>query len=151
MRRSIFCLIVGIFCTALLGSAVSVYLFHDVDRDMVGRLNEAFLALCIESILFALIVGGAAGLLTALGRLAFRLRGYSPYAMPSFFLGVGVTVLQYPWDFSARKLFPKLADLSLSIYLAAAIGLCTVVLLRGILRRKKAFEAARDSLAVSRP
>ena len=107
---------------------------------MRGRLNEAFLRMCTESILFALIVGGAAGLLTTLGRFVFHLRGYSPRAMLGFLLGIGVTVVQYPWDFSARKIFPKLGDASLSIYLVAAIVLCTVVLLRDTFKQKKVFE-----------
>jgi hypothetical protein len=143
MPRSILFLILGIFCTALLVSAISVYLLHDVDHGMVGRLNEAFSQLCTESILFALIVGGAAGLLTALGRFVFHLRGYSPRSMSGFLLGIGVTAFQYPWDFSARKISPKLADASLSIYLVAAIVLCAVVLLGDTFKQKKVFEAAK--------
>jgi hypothetical protein len=50
--------------------------------------------------------------------------------MLGLFLGVGVTAFQYPWDFAGRKVFPKFVDSSLSIYLAIAIVLCTVVLLR---------------------
>ncbi len=143
MRRSILFLILGIFCTALLVGAISVYLLHDVDRDMMGRLNEAFLQLCTESILFALIVGGPAGLLTALGRVVFHLRGYSPRAILGFLLGIGVAVCQYAWDFSARKIFPKQADESLYIYLVAAIVLCSVVLLRDTYKQQKVFEAAK--------
>jgi hypothetical protein len=141
MWRSILFLILGFFCTALLVAAISVYLLHDVDHDMVGRLNEAFLQSCTEGILFGLIVGGSAGLLTILGRFVFHLRGYSPRAMSGFILGISVTVFQYPWDFSTRMIFPKLEDVSLFVYLVAAIVLCTLVLLRDTLKQKKEFEA----------
>jgi hypothetical protein len=148
MRRTILFLTLGIFCTALIVSAISVYLFHDVDHDMKGRLNEAFLQSCTEGVLFALIVGGAAGPLTTLGRFVFHLRGFSPRVMSGFFLGIGVAAIQYPWDYSTRILFPNLADLSLSIYLVAAIVFCAVFLLRGTFKQKKAFEAARASSSV---
>ena len=58
MWRAILLFMLGILCAALLGAAVSVYLFHDVDRDQIGHWNEAFAGLCIEFVLFTLIVGG---------------------------------------------------------------------------------------------
>jgi hypothetical protein len=61
MRRSILFLILGILCSALFIAVISVYVLHDVDHDQIGNLNEAFARLCVESVLFALIVGGAAG------------------------------------------------------------------------------------------
>jgi len=61
MRRSIFSLTLGIFCAALVVSAISVYLFRDVDQEMRGRWNEAFVQSCGESVLFALIVEGQQG------------------------------------------------------------------------------------------
>jgi hypothetical protein len=145
MRRTILFLTLGIFCTALIVSAISVYLFHDVDHDMKGRWNEAFLQSCTESVLFALIVGGAAGLLTALGRFVFHLRGFSPRVMSGFFLGIGVAVVQYPWDYLTRVLFPSLADLSLYIYLVAAIVFSAAFILRDTFKQKRALEAAKAS------
>jgi hypothetical protein len=58
MRRAILLLMLGIFCTALFGTAISVYLFHDVDKDKIGHWNEAFAGLCTESVLFTVVVGG---------------------------------------------------------------------------------------------
>jgi hypothetical protein len=48
MLRAILLFMLGMFSTALLSAGVSVYIFHDVDRDMVGHLNEAFTGLCTE-------------------------------------------------------------------------------------------------------
>jgi hypothetical protein len=48
----------GVFCTALFSSAITVYIFHDVDKDMTGRWNDAFAGLCTGSVLFTMIVGG---------------------------------------------------------------------------------------------
>jgi hypothetical protein len=69
--------------------------------------------------------------------------------MLGLFLGIGVTMFQYPWEFSARKLFPTLAESALSFYLIVAIVLCTVVLLRDTSRQmklRKALEAESLSL-----
>jgi hypothetical protein len=145
MRRTTLFLVLGIFCTALLVDAIAVYLLHDVDHDMMGRLNEAFLQLCFESFLFAAIVGGAAGLLATLGRFILRLRSYSPHGFRDFLLGIGVTIFQYVWEYSARAILPKRADLALSIYMIAAIALCTVVLLHETARQKKVSQAASIS------
>ena len=140
MRRSILFLMLGIFCTAVFGAAISVYIFHDVDHDQIGHWNEAFAGLCAESVLFTLIVGGAVGLLTLLGRHLLHLSGYSPRAMLGLFLGIGVTVFQYPWDLAGRKVLPRFADSSLSFYLILAIVLCTVALLRDNFRQMKLCE-----------
>jgi hypothetical protein len=84
-------LVLGILCTALFIAAISVYIFHDVDQDKIGHWTEAFAGLCVESVLFTLIVGGPVWLLTLLGRHLFHLRDYSPRAMLGLFLGIGVT------------------------------------------------------------
>jgi hypothetical protein len=149
MWRSLSSLIVGVFSTALLSSAVSVYLLHDVDRDQIGRWNEAFAALCAESFIFAVMVGGIVGLLTLLARQLFHLKGYSPRAVLSLVLGIAVTALQYPWDFLGRKFFPKIADSSLDVYLVIAIIACTVILLRDNyqqMRLHKTLEATSQSV-----
>jgi hypothetical protein len=134
----------GIFCGAIFDSVLSVYIFHD----SISNLNEAFAGLYRESVLFSLSVGGAVGLLTLLGRYFFHLGGYSPRAKQALFLGIGVALFQYPWDFAGRKLLPKFADSSLSIYLILAIVLCTVVLLRDNFKQKKLCEALNISSSV---
>lgn len=132
----------GIFCAFLFVSAISVYIFHDVDKDMIGHWNEAFSGLCIEGILFTMIIGGGAALLTSLARLLFRLKGCSPRSRLAFFLGIGITVLQYPWDLIGRIAFPNLADSFLSFYLIAAIVFCTVVIVRDNFKQMKLRQAS---------
>jgi hypothetical protein len=135
----------GIFCTALLSAAISVYVFHDVDKDQIGHWNEAFAGLCTECVLFTIVVGGGVALLTSLGRHLFHLKGYSPRAKFGLFLGIGATVLQYPWDFVGRAAFPKLADSSLSLYLIVAIIFCSIAILRDNFRQKKLRQAPAAS------
>jgi hypothetical protein len=127
----------GIFCGFLFDSVLSVYVFHDVDQDKINHLNQAFAGLYAEGVLFALMVGGAAGLLTLLGRYLFHLRGYFPRAELALFLGIGVAVFQYPWEFAGRIVFPQFGDFFLSFYLIVATVLCTVVLLRDNFRQMK--------------
>jgi hypothetical protein len=138
-------LVSGIFCAALFVDAVSVYLLRDVDHDQIGHLNAAFAGLCAESVIFALLIGVSAGLLTLVGRRLLHLRGYSPREMLSFFLGIGVTAFQYPWDYIARRAFPRSADRALSLYLVMAVVVCTVVLLRDTLRQMELCGAAEAS------
>ncbi len=133
MRRSIFLLISGLSGTALLIAAISVYLLHDVDQEQMSHLNAAFAGLFLESVLFGLIIGGLTGLLVLLGRFFLRRTSHSPRAMLALSLGIGVALIQYPWDFTIRKAFPKFADLSLGGYLIAATVFCAAVLLRDIL------------------
>jgi hypothetical protein len=142
MRRAILFLMLGIFCTALFVDAISVYILHDVDKDQIGHWNEAFIGLCTESLLFTVIVGAGGALLTLLGRHLFRLRGYSPRAKVGLFLGIGVTVIQYPWDLVGRAAFPKLADSSLALYLIVAIVLCSIVIVHDNFRQMKLCQAS---------
>ena len=107
----------------------SVYLLRDVDHDQIGHLNAAFASLCAEGVIFGLIVGSATGLLTRLGKKLFGLKGSFDRGQLSFVLGVVVTVLQYPWDLASRKISPRFADVSLSVYMVVAVVVCTVVLL----------------------
>ena len=137
MRRTILLFVLGMFGTGLLNAAISVYLLHDVDKDMIGHSNEAFAGLCGEIVLFTLVIGAGVALLTWLGRLLFHLKGYSPRAKLGLFLGVGVSVLQYPWDFVGRAAFPKFADTFLSIYLIVAIFACSIVIVRDNFRQTK--------------
>lgn len=137
MWRALLLFMVGIFGAALFVSAVSVYALHDVDKEQVGHWNQAFEALCTEGVLFTLIVGGGVAVLTLFGRYLFHLNGYSPRLKLVFFLGVGVTLLQYPWDFASRVALPKLADASLSAFLVFAIVLCSIVFIRDASRQMK--------------
>lgn len=137
MLRTIFLFMLGMFGTGLLNAAISVYLLHDVDKDMIGHSNEAFAGLCGEIVLFTLVIGAGVALLTWLGRLLFRLKGSSPRAKLGLFLGIGVSIIQYPWDFAGRAAFPKFADTFLSVYLIVAILVCSIFIVHDSYRRRK--------------
>ena len=136
----------GLFGTALSIAAISVYIFHDVDTDKTGHLNQAFAGLCMESAIYTLIVGGGVALLALAGRRLFRLKGYSPRAKLGLLLGIGITVLQYPWEFAARKELPKFADYSLSFYLVFAIVFCAIIIVRDSFRQMALRKAQADPL-----
>lgn len=137
MRRAILNLMLGMFCAALFTAAISVYVFHDVDKGEIGDWNRAFASLCAEFILFTLVIGGGVALLVFLGRAFFRLQGYSPGPNLVLLLGVGVSVLQYPWDFIGRLLSPELADFSLALYMILAILVCTTVIVADSFRQMR--------------
>ncbi len=145
MRRTILLFTSGIFFTALLCAAVSVYLFHDVDTELIGHWNQAFAGLCSESLLFAAFIGLGVGLFSFLGRQLLHLKGYSPRAKLALFLGIGVTLVQYPWDFAGRKAFPKHADSSLALYMVLAIVLCSVIVIHDNLRQMRLRQFAATS------
>ena len=137
MWRAIRLLMLGIFCTALFLGAISVYIFHDVDKNKIGHWNEAFADLSIEAAVFSLIISGAVWLLALLGRQLFNLRGHAPRARIGLSLGIAAAVFQYPFEFVGRRLVPNLAESFLSFYLVAAIFLCTAVLLRDTFKQLK--------------
>lgn len=141
MRRSLVYLELGIFSSALVISAVSVYLFHDVDREMVERWNEAFAGLCFEFFLFTSFIVLGVGILTWLGRRLFNLKGSSPRASLGLVLGICVSVVQYPWEFVGRILLPQLEDTSLILYIVLAIIVCTGILLRDNYRQAQTTQA----------
>ncbi|MEI9968664.1 MAG: hypothetical protein WDM87_08600 [Terracidiphilus sp.] len=148
MWRAILLFMLGILCAALFVAAVSVYAFHDVDKEQIGHWNEAFAALCIEGVIFTLIVGGGVALLALLGRYVFHLAGYYPRLKLVFFLGVAVTLLQYLWDFVSRVALPQLADASLSAFLVIAIVLCSTVFVRDAFRQMKLSQGGKDRVRV---
>ncbi len=145
MRRAILLLMLGIFCGAILAGAISVYVFHDVDQEKIGHLNDAFAGLSIEAGVFGLIIGGPVWLSVLLGRRFLNSRDYSPRARISFSLGIAVAVFQYPFEFIGRKLLPNFTEFFLSFYLLAAIFLCTAVLLRDIFKQLKLQRALSDA------
>jgi len=137
MFRSIRSLLLGILCASLLIDAIAVYVLRDVDQNQIGHWNEAFTGLCVESILFSLIIVGPVWLLTFLGLRLFHLKNHFPRAMLALLLGIGATVIQYPLELATRKLLPKLTEFFLGSYLIATIVLCTVVLLYDSFRRRR--------------
>jgi hypothetical protein len=151
MRRTILYFLLGTVCTALFSAAISVYVFHDVDHDKLGHWNEVFAGLAAEVVLFALIMTGGVALLTLLGRRVWHLKGYSPSAKLGFFLGIGVSVVQYLWDFAGRTVFPKLADSSLGLYLIVAVALCSVLIVRDNFKQMKLSQGPEAPLSSYTP
>ncbi len=145
MKRAIVLLALGIFGTALLISVVTVYVLHDVDRDQIDHLNGAFVGLCVESLIFTLSIVFGVAVATLLWRYFAHLNAYAPRGLLALYLGAGVTVLQYLWDFSIRKFLPRLSDLSLGVYLLLAIGICATVLCRDI--RQQARQSAQETVS----
>jgi hypothetical protein len=145
MLRTIFLFMQAVFYTALFVGAISVYLFHDVDKDQIGHWNEAFAGLCGEMFLFTLVIGAGVALLTWIGRLVFHLKGYAPPAKLGLFLGVGVSAFQYLWDFVGRAVAPDFADAFLSAYMIVAIFVCSIVLVRDSFRQRKMSQAQATS------
>jgi hypothetical protein len=62
------------------------------------------------------------------------------------YLGIGVTVLQYPWEIAGRAAFPKLAESFLSFYLVAAIILCAIFIVRDNFKQLKLCQASGAEL-----
>jgi len=127
MRRIIPNMALGIFCTCLFVSFISVYLFHDLDPGQTER--TAYLGLCVEGAVFDLIVVGPTFLLTAVGLRLLSLRSHPSQAKLGLLLGVGVTAVQYPWELAGRLLARKYTDIFLWAYLLGAIMFCTTFLL----------------------
>lgn len=108
MRRAILSLASGLLCSGLMVSYFAAFVVHDVDK---GRgYTDGFIGLCIESIFFVLVVGVPAWLLTLLGQYFLGIRDFPPRANFSFWLGVALPLFQYPFEFSARLLAPRLAN-----------------------------------------
>lgn len=145
MRRAILFLMLAIVCSALVVAVISVYVFHDVDRDKVGHWNEAFADLAVESVIFAVIIAIPALVFALLGQHLLKLRGHAPRAMLGIILGIAVTICQYPFEFIGRKLFPQYAESFLSVYLIVAVLACVAVFLRNAHKQK--LEATLESRA----
>jgi len=93
----------GVCLSALLLGAVSVYVFHDVDRDLIGKWNIAFRYLAGEVLLFGLLVTLGTTILTQIGRIVAGLRSAVPAPKLGFILGASIGVIQYPFESLVRK------------------------------------------------
>jgi hypothetical protein len=97
---------IAMFATALLTNAAAVYLLHDVDADRIGKWNLAFRELTLEFLIFSLVVTVPFFLLTWIGTMVFRLRHVAPNLKLGVVLGIAVILIQYPAEFTVRKLAP---------------------------------------------
>ena len=111
-------------------AAISVYVFQDVDLDRVGQWNLAFSEPCGETTGFILICGGLVMFLVWLSRILFRLQSLPLNPKLGFGLGVAVILLQYPFEFACRKLFPNHGVLVAASYILFSSALCALLVLR---------------------
>jgi hypothetical protein len=97
----------GMFVAAMLTNAVAVYLLHDVDADRIGKWTLAYWELTLEFLAFSLVLAVFFFLLTWIGTVVFGLRDVTPNLGLGFVLGIAVVLIQYPAEFTVRKLTPE--------------------------------------------
>ena len=127
------------FATALLTNAAAVYLLHDVDTDRAGEWNLAFWELTLEALIFSLVLTVSFFLLTWIGTMVFRLRHVALNLKLTVVLGIAVMFIQYPAEFTARKLAPgHSADSFLLGYILLSPICCAAIILLSALKRRAA-------------
>lgn len=121
---------------AILTNAVAVYLFHDVDADRVGKLNLAYRELTLEFLTFALVLAVPFFLLTWIGTVVFGLRDVPSNLNLGFVLGIALILIQYPAEFTLRKLAPEHSDAFLLGYLLLSPVCCAAIILLNSRKRR---------------
>jgi hypothetical protein len=121
---------VGVIVSALFVNALSVYVFHDVDQEMIGRWHEAYIQLNIELLFFSLIVTGLLLLFMCLGIKLFRYPILSQNIRLAFTLGVGIILFQYVYELAARSWAPEIAQVVIAIYLLLGSAISAIILIR---------------------
>lgn len=130
---------IGMFAAALITNAAAVYLLHDVDADRIGKWNLAFWELNLEFFIFSLLLTASFFLLTWIGTMMFRLRHVAPNLKLGLVLGIGVMLIQYPAEFSVRKLTPThSADSFLLGYILLSPICCACIVLVDAHKRRPA-------------
>jgi hypothetical protein len=118
------------FAAAMFTNAAAVYLLHDVDADRVGKWNLAYYELTLEFFVFSLVLTVSFLLLTWIGRVVFGLRDVTLNLKLGFVLGIAVTLIQYPAEFTIRKLTPgHSAEAFLLGYLLLSPICCAAIML----------------------
>jgi hypothetical protein len=93
----------GICLSALLLRAVSVYVFHDAEKQLIGKWDLAFRGLVEEVLLFAILATLGTAVLTQIGRMVAGFRPAGPPTKLGFIVGASVGLVQYPLEFLVRK------------------------------------------------
>ena len=119
----------GIFVAAMFTNAVAVYLLHDVDADRIGQWNLAYWELAQEFLAFSTVAAICFFLATWIGRVAFGLRDAPVNPKLGYVLGIALTLIQYPAEFTVRKLAPALADVFLLGYVLLSPICCAAIIL----------------------
>lgn len=127
------------FATSLFTNAAAVYLFHDVDADRIGKWNLAFRDLALEFFIFSLVLSVSLFLLTWIGRMVFGLRTVAPNLKLSVILGIAVMLIQYPAEFTVRKLAAERSvDSFLLGYMLLSPVCCAAIILLNAHKRRSA-------------
>ena len=130
---------IAMFATALLTNAAAVYLLHDVDADRIGKSNLAFWELTVEFFVFSLVLTVSFFLLTWIGIMVFRLRQVALNFELGLVLGIAVMLVQYPAEFTVRKLAPgHSADSFLLGYILLSPSCCAAIVLLSAHKRRAA-------------
>ena len=130
---------IAMFATALLTNAAAVYLLHDVDADRIGKWNLAFWELTVEFFVFSLVLTVSFFLLTWIGIMVFRLRQVALNFELGLVLGIAVMLVQYPAEFTVRKLAPgHSADSFLLGYILLSPICCAAIVLVSAHKRRAA-------------
>jgi hypothetical protein len=125
------------FATAMLTNAAAVYLLHDVDADRIGKWNLAHWELTLEFFVFSLALTGSFFLLTLIATMVFRLRPATLNLKLGFVLGIAVVLIQYPAEFTIRKLTSEhSADAFLLGYLLLSPICCAAIVLLNSYKRR---------------
>jgi len=115
------------------------YLLHDVDADRIGKWNLAFWELTLEFFIFSLVLTVSFFLLTWIGIMVFRLRQVELNFKLGLVLGIGVMLVQYPAEFTVRKLAPgHSADSLLLGYILLSPICCAAIVLLSAHKRRSA-------------
>ena len=128
---------IALFATALLTNAAAVYWLHDVNADRIGKWNLAFWELTLEFFIFSLVLTVSFFLLTWIGIMVFRLRQVALNFKLGLVLGIAVMLVQYPVEFTVRKLAPghSAESFLLGYILLSPICCAAIVLLSAHQRR----------------
>ena len=130
---------IALFATALLTNAAAVYWLHDVDADRIGKWNLAFWELTLEFFVFSLVLTVSFFLQTWIGIMVFRLRQVALNFKLGLVLGIAVMLVQYPAEFTVRKLAPgHSADSFLLGYILLSPICCAAIVLLSAHKRRAA-------------
>jgi|WetSurMetagenome_2_1015567.scaffolds.fasta_scaffold421420_2 hypothetical protein len=120
----------GMILSALPVNALSVYVFHDVDKDMIGQWHVAYVQLNIELLIVSLIASGLLLLFICLGEKLFHHPILSLNIRLAFILGVSTIVLQYVCEMAARLWAPQITTIILAVYPFLSAALAAIMLVR---------------------
>jgi hypothetical protein len=139
---------IGMFATAIFTNAVAVFLLHDVDADRIGKWSLAYRELTLEFLVFSFVLTVFFLLLTWIGTMLFRLRHVTLNLKLGFVLGITVVLIQYPAEFTVRKLTGHPSDAFLLGYLLLSPTCCAaIVLLNGYKRRGASLHSQATEVA----